>query len=223
MPGKAWVPRSSLACFYHGVMPDNYGGRQVASQVRGGREAMLVLGAASLVLGVVVALWPATSVPLLEALLGGYLALSAGVQVVLAVGARFAWVLRGLLLISAALTVMLAVLCAQGGNSVPMLSMWLGMGLTFRGVSQATVSVWDEQLSDPGRHELCGVLTSVTGVVLLIAPLESVVALGWTAGAVLIVLGAAEFALAGVGRGETRMAWARRGAMQSTGWPGPVQ
>ncbi|WP_040796038.1 DUF308 domain-containing protein [Nocardia higoensis] len=65
-------------------MPDNYGGRQVASQVRGGREAMLVLGAASVVLGVVVALWPDKSMPMLELVVGGYLALSAGVQAVLA-------------------------------------------------------------------------------------------------------------------------------------------
>ncbi len=182
-----------------------------------------MLGAASLVLGVVVALWPGKSIPMLELLVGGYLALSAGVQVVLAAGARFAWPLRGLLVISAALTVMLAVVCAQGGNSVPMLSMWLGMGLTFRGVSQAMVSVWDDQLSDPGRHELSGVATAVVGVVLLIVPLESTAALGWAGGAALIVLGAAEFALAGVGRGETRTAWSRRGSMQSAGWPRPVQ
>lgn len=193
-------------------MPDNYGGRQVASQVRGGREAMLVLGAASLVLGLVLALWPGKSIPLLELLLGGYLALSAGVQVVLAAGARFAWALRGLLVFSAALTVLLAVLCVQGGNSVPMLSMWLGMGLALRGVCQATVSVFDSLLADPGRHELSGLLTLVVGLTLLLVPLESTAALGWATGAGLVVLGGAEFALAGVGRGETRMAWSRRGA-----------
>jgi len=206
-------------------MPDNYGGRQVASQVRGGREAMLVLGAASLVLGLVVALWPDKSIPMLELLLGGYLALSAGVLGVLALGARFAWPLRGLLLVSAALSVLLAVLCMQGGNSVPMLSMWLGMGLALRGVSQATVSVWDDKLADPGRHELSGLLTLAVGITLLLTPLESTAALGWAVGAALIVLGAAEFAIAGVGRGETRTVWSRRGSINpSGGYPiGPGQ
>ncbi|WP_157171862.1 DUF308 domain-containing protein [Nocardia higoensis] len=128
-------------------------------------------------------------------------------------GARFGWALRGLLLISAALTVVLAVLCVQGGNSVPMLSMWLGTGLALRGVTQATVSVWDDQLADPVRHELSGLLTLVVGIVLLLVPLESTAAFGWATGAGWVVLGAVEFALAGVGRGETRTAWSRRGSM----------
>jgi len=172
---------------------------------------MLVLGVVSMVLGAMVLLWPGKTIPVIEWAAGGYLALSAGVQVALAVGARFALALRALLVISALLTVVLAVFCVQGGNSVPTVSMWLGVGFALRGVTQATVSVWDDRLADPGRHELAGLLTLVVGIALLLTPVETMTAFGWVAGGALILLGAADFALAGIGRGETRTAWSRRG------------
>ncbi|MBF6523835.1 DUF308 domain-containing protein [Nocardia farcinica] len=191
-------------------MSDNYGGKPVSSRVRGGREAILVLGICSVALGVLVPLWPGKTVPTLELLLGLYLAVSAGAQVFLAFGARFAMPLRALLLVSGLLSVILAVLALSGGNSIPTLSMWLGLGWAMRGVSQATVAVWDEQLSEPLRLELAGVAALVIGIVVLLWPLESTMALGFVAAAGLLAIGAAELGVAGVGRAEARAVWANR-------------
>lgn len=157
-----------------------------------------------------VAVWPGKSDSSLGLLFGLGVAVSAGVQVFLAVRARFAMPLRALLLLSGVLSAWLAVLCLSGGSSVAVLSMWLGLSWAIAGVSQATVSVWDERLAEPVRHELVGVATMLVGVVVLLSPLESATALGLVAAAGLVLLGSANLALAGVGRGAAHIAWTNR-------------
>ncbi len=169
-----------------------------------------MLGICSVALGVLVALWPGKTVPTLELLLGLYLAVSAGAQVFLAFGARFAMPLRALLLVSGLLSVILAVLALSGGNSIPTLSMWLGLGWAMRGVSQATVAVWDEQLSEPLRLELAGVAALVISIVVLLWPLESTMALGFVGAAGWLASGAASRGGAGVARAVARAVWANR-------------
>ncbi|WP_097243660.1 HdeD family acid-resistance protein [Nocardia amikacinitolerans] len=185
-------------------MPGNDGEGRVESRVRGGREAILVVGVCSVALGVLVAVWPEKSVPTLELLFGLYLLASGAAQLWLAVGARFALPLRTLVFVSGLLSVLMAVSCLRGGNSVLLLAMWIGLSWTIRGITQATVAAWDdEQLSDSGRHELFGVFTMIVGIVVLVLPLEELDTLGVLVGGCLAVLGGLEIALSGVGRGAT--------------------
>lgn len=174
------------------------------SRVRGGREAILVVGVCSVALGVLVAVWPEKSVPTLELLFGLYLLASGAAQLWIALGARFAMPLRTLVFVSGALTVLMAVSCLRGGNSVLLLAMWIGLSWTIRGITQATVAVWDDELlSDSGRHELFGLFTMIVGIVVLVLPLEELDTLGLLVGGCLAVLGGLEIALSGVGRPGT--------------------
>ncbi len=172
------------------------------SRVRGGREAILVVGVCSVALGVLIAVWPDKTVPILELLFGLYLLTNGVAQLWLAIGARFALPLRTLVFVSGLLTVVMAVMCLRGGNSVLLLSMWIGLSWTIRGITQATVAAWDEQLSDSGRHEVFGLFTMLVGIVVLVLPLEELGTLGLIVGGCLMALGGLEVALAGVGRGS---------------------
>ncbi|WP_067839403.1 DUF308 domain-containing protein [Nocardia lijiangensis] len=184
-------------------MPGIDGEGRVESRVRGGREAILVVGVCSVALGMLIAVWPDKTVPILELLFGLYLLTNGVAQLWLAIGARFALPLRTLVFVSGLLTVVMAVMCLRGGNSVLLLSMWIGLSWTIRGITQATVAAWDEQLSDSGRHEVFGLFTMLVGIVVLVLPLEELGTLGVIVGGCLMVLGGLEVALAGVGRGST--------------------
>ncbi|MEV0032201.1 DUF308 domain-containing protein [Nocardia sp. NPDC050793] len=182
-------------------MPGNDGAGRVESRVRGGRETILVVGVCSVALGVLIAIWPEKSVPILELLFGLYLLANGAAQLWLAIGARFALPLRVLVLVSGLLSVVLAVLCLRGGNSVLLLSMWVGLSWTIRGITQSTVAAWDdEQLSESLRHELFGLFTMIVGIVVLGLPLEELSTLGVVVGGCLAVLGGLEIALVGGGR-----------------------
>jgi len=157
-----------------------------------------VLGVCWVALGLLIAVWPWKTVPALEVMFGLGLAIGGGQQVYLAAGARFAMALRVLLGLSGVLSVALAVLCLLGGNTVPVLSMCVGMSWAITGVSQATVAVWDERLAEPVRHELVGVAMWLAGIVVLLLPLESPTTLGLVAAAGLILLGWANATLAGI-------------------------
>ncbi|WP_067501769.1 HdeD family acid-resistance protein [Nocardia puris] len=173
-------------------MPGNEGEGRVESRVRGGREVVLVAGLCSIALGVLMAVWPEKSVPTMELLFGLYLLMSGAAQMWLAFGAKFAVPLRLLIAVSAMLSIVMAVLCLRGGNSVPLLAMWVGLSLTVRGVVHATVAAWDDGLAAGGRHELFGLFSMVAGIVAIMVPLERLETLGFVIGGGLVVLGALE-------------------------------
>ncbi|MBH0776795.1 DUF308 domain-containing protein [Nocardia bovistercoris] len=195
-------PRTAAPLFARADDPD--------SRVHRGREALVVLGIAWAALALPVAVWPGRSVATLELLFGLVLALGAGAQIFLAAGARFATPLRVLLVVCGLISAGFALMCVSGGNSVPMLSMWLGIGWATTGIGLANVAVWDDELARPLRHELVGLAVLFAGVLLLLLPLDSVTALAMVAAAAMILLGAAHVLLAGVGRGEVVPAWTRR-------------
>ncbi|WP_216910561.1 DUF308 domain-containing protein [Nocardia noduli] len=184
--------------------------RTSTPRVHRGHEAVLVLGIGSAVLGLLVAIWPDKTVHSLEMLLGAGIALGAGVQIYLAIAARFATPLRAVLALCGMLTAALALFNVVGGNSIPLLSIWLGASWAIGGVGQATVSVWDDRLAEPVRHELTGVATMLVGILVLLFPPQSPTALGFLAAAGLVLLGAANLALAGVGSSAVHVAWTQR-------------
>ncbi|WP_280494171.1 HdeD family acid-resistance protein [Nocardia asiatica] len=156
------------------------------------RQTVLVAGACSMIIGVALAVWPHKSLPTAEVLSGCYLLLNGVLQLVVAVGARFATALRVLVLLSGVLSVLLAVLCFAGGNSTLLLSFWIGLAWAIRGICHATVAVWVDDLPGRGWQELFGLATLVSGVLVAALPFESLDAVGWVAGTCLLALGAAE-------------------------------
>ncbi|MGY1898136.1 DUF308 domain-containing protein [Nocardia gipuzkoensis] len=162
------------------------------------RQTVLVAGACSMIMGVALAVWPHKSLPTAELLSGTYLLLNGTVQLVVAVGARFATPLRVLVVVSGVLSTLLAMLCFAGGNSTLLLSFWIGLAWAIRGICHATVAVWVDDLPGRGRQELFGLATLTFGVLVGALPFESLDALGWVAGTCLLALGATEaFSAAG--------------------------
>ena len=174
-------------------------------------QAMLVVGICSVVLGVVLAAWPNKSVYAADTLFGLCLLLSAAAQLVLAFGARIHPVLKWLVFGSGALAVLLAVWCFSSGGWILLLALWTGIGWMIRGIMQAIVAVWSDDLPGTVRLEAFGLATLVMGIVVVVAPFDSVDLLGVAVGLWLIVLGGMEADSAvRVQRGEERMAeWAR--------------
>ncbi|MBF6076447.1 HdeD family acid-resistance protein [Nocardia beijingensis] len=155
------------------------------------RQTVLVAGACSMIMGVALAVWPHKSLPTAELLSGGYLLLNSVLQLVVAFGARFVTPLRVLVLVSGALSALLAVLCFAGGNSAPLLSFWIGLAWAIRGICHATVAVWVD-VAGRGRQELFGLVTLALGVLVGSVPFESPDTLGWVAGSCLIAIGTLE-------------------------------
>ncbi|KAA8889224.1 DUF308 domain-containing protein [Nocardia colli] len=156
------------------------------------RQAIVVAGACSMIVGVVVAVWPHKSMPTAELLFGLYLLLNGGLQMVIAFGAKFAPALRVLVFASGAVSMLLAVLCFAGGNSALLLSFWIGLAWSVRGICHATVAVWANNLAGAGRQELFGLATMVLGIVIGVLPFDSVDVLGLVVGLFLIVIGTME-------------------------------
>jgi uncharacterized membrane protein HdeD (DUF308 family) len=173
-------------------MPEGVSAGRGGGLFHGAREAVLIAGGCSVVLGLVIAVWPHKSVAIAELLFGLYLVLSGVLQVIIAVVARFAMPLRVLVFVSGALSWLLALLCFSSGNSVLLLALWVGLGWAIRGIVQATVAVWIDNMLEGGKQELFGLFTMVFGIVLIVAPFNALDAMALVAGGCLIVMGALE-------------------------------
>ncbi|MFI6214284.1 DUF308 domain-containing protein [Nocardia brasiliensis] len=156
------------------------------------RQAILVSGACSMILGVVIAVWPHKTLPTAELLLGAYLLVNAGLQVIIAFSARMAPALRVLVFVSGLISTLLAVLCFSGGNSALLLSFWVGLAWSVRGICHATVAVWAPELRGSGRQEVFGLVTLLLGLVVGVLPFDSLDVLGLVVGLLLIVIATME-------------------------------
>ncbi|MFC9964143.1 DUF308 domain-containing protein [Nocardia ignorata] len=163
------------------------------------RQAMVIAGGASFVLGVVTLLWPGRDESTLALIFGIALVISALVQGFLALWARIGFLLRVLVLVSAALTSVLAVLAFSGGN-IELLALWIGLGWTVRGIVLALVAVWDDDRADSWTAELCGLGTLAIGITIIAMTFKTVTGLATMTGGGLIVIGVLDLLAAGIVR-----------------------
>ncbi|MEU7633000.1 DUF308 domain-containing protein [Nocardia sp. NPDC049220] len=159
------------------------------------RQTVSVAGTCSMIVGVAFAVWPHKSLLTAESLSGAYLLLNGVLQLVVALGARFAAALRMLLSISGLLSVLLAALCFAGGNSVLLLALWIGLAWAIRGICHATVAVWVGGLPGGGQQEVIGLVTLVLGIVVGVLPFDSLEAFGWVIGLCLFAIGSMELSV----------------------------
>lgn len=180
------------------------------------RQAMLIAGGCSAVLGIAALLWPGRDEAMLAVLFGTALLLGAVVQGYLAMVARIAVLLRLLVLASTALTIVLAVLAFSGGN-IELLALWIGIGWAVRGIVQALVAAWDEHRADSWLHEICGLCTTVAGLTVIAMKFQTVTGLANVAGCALLVIGVLELLSGGMLRSV--LGAARRPHAPSTALP----
>jgi uncharacterized membrane protein HdeD (DUF308 family) len=158
-------------------------------------KSTLALGALALIVGAAVLVWPVQSIVVAAALFGVYLLASGIVQVVAAFTVHTPAASRVLLFISGALSVVLGVLAFRDfndGTAVWLMTLWIGIGFIFQGVSASAMAISVPELPDRGWYIFVGVLTAIAGVVVLMWPITSIVALAYISGAWLVVIGAVE-------------------------------
>ncbi|WP_433634222.1 HdeD family acid-resistance protein [Nocardia sp. CA-120079] len=183
-------------------MPENESAGLGGSLADGARPAVLVAGIGSVVLGVLIAVWPDKTERMAELLFGLYLLVSGAIQLIIAIGARFGATLRMFVFFSGVTSLALAVMAFHSANSILLLAVWIGLGWAVRGIAQATVAVWADELPEGGWQEIFGLLTMMVGFIMVALPFDSLDVLGMAAGGCAIVIGMLEILTLARGRGE---------------------
>src|SRR3974390_2213728 len=155
-------------------------------------KTVLVWGVLTLILGIVVLVWPGMSILVAAVLFGAFLVVSGIAQVVAAFAAEVSAGSRVLLFISGALSLVLGVLAFRHfgqGYAVLLLAIWIGVGFIFHGVAESVVAISYPQLPARGWHIFLGVISVIAGMVVVAWPFDSIVVLAIVAGAWLVVIG----------------------------------
>ncbi|MEU1161343.1 HdeD family acid-resistance protein [Streptomyces sp. NPDC090075] len=156
-------------------------------------QTVLLTGIASLILGVLVLVWPGASLLAAGVLFGIYLIVSGVFQLVAAFGTHKATSLRVLAFISGALSILLGLFCFRGPlESILLLALWIGIGWLIRGITQTIAAVHDPGMPARGWLIFLGIVTFIAGVVLIVSPFKSVAVLTLVAGIWLVVVGIVE-------------------------------
>jgi uncharacterized membrane protein HdeD (DUF308 family) len=156
-------------------------------------QVVLLTGVASLILGVLVLVWPDASLLVAGVLFGVYLLISGVFQLVAAFGTHKTTALRVLAFISGALSILLGLFCLRGPmRSILLLALWIGIGWLIRGITQTLAAASDRSMPARGWQILLGVLTFAAGIVLIDSPFESVAVLTLVGGIWLVVVGVVE-------------------------------
>ena len=160
-------------------------------------QALLVAGIASVVLGILVLVWPDASLRVAGVLFGLYLLFSGVMQLVAAFGTHATTALRVMAFISGAVSILLGLFCFRGAmQSTLLLALWIGIGWLFRGITQTVAAASDSAMPARGWQIFLGVVSAVAGVVLIVSPLESAAVLTVLVGVWLLVVGVVEAATA---------------------------
>jgi uncharacterized membrane protein HdeD (DUF308 family) len=162
-------------------------------------ETVLAWGVLTSILGVLVLVWPGISILVAAVLFGAFRVVSGIAQVVAAFRLDVSVGSRVLLFISGALSVVLGVLAFRHfgqGYAVLLLGIWIGVGFIFQGVAEAVLAISYPELPERGWHIFLGVLTWISGLVVLAWPFGSVVALALVTGVWLVVIGICQIAWA---------------------------
>jgi uncharacterized membrane protein HdeD (DUF308 family) len=156
-------------------------------------KSALLSGVLSVILGILVLVWPGISILVAACLFGAYLLISGIAQVVFAFSLHVSAGGRVLLFISGAASLVLAVLAFRHfGNAVLLLAIWIGIGFIFRGVATTVSAISDPTLPGRGWQIFFGVVSLIAGVVVLASPFESLVTLTLVVGIWLIIGGVFE-------------------------------
>ncbi|TWS19221.1 HdeD family acid-resistance protein [Tsukamurella asaccharolytica] len=133
-------------------------------------QAILALGVLSIVLGVIIAVWPGPTTLVVGILFGIFLLLSGVFQVI--AGLLGETQHRVLTVISGALALVLGVSCFRDDviNSVAILGIWIGVSWIFSGVTSVVIGASDKQLPSRVWVVILGILSVAGGAVLIAYP-----------------------------------------------------
>ena len=156
-------------------------------------KSVLLTGILSLILGVMVLVWPGPTLLVAAIFFGVYLLVTGVSQVFHAFTLHISGGGRALLFISGAASLVLAVLCFRSiGNSILLLAIWIGIGFIFRGVATAAAAISDSSTPSRGWEIFIGIVTLIAGIIVLAYPFASLPTLIWVTGIWLVVIGVME-------------------------------
>lgn len=161
---------------------------------RGAWQSLLIIGLTSVVLGIMVLVWPGETLYVTGILFGFYLLFSGILQLVAAMGPQVGTGWRVLSIVSGILSFILAVFCFRHiGQSLVLLALWIAVSWLFRGMA-VLIGAVEAPVGTAGRGWTIffGVLLLLGGVVLVAAPINSIAALTLLAGWWLLVMGVIE-------------------------------
>jgi uncharacterized membrane protein HdeD (DUF308 family) len=160
-------------------------------------QAVLLIGVAAIVFGVVALIWPHATLRVIGILFGVFLLVSGIMQLAAAFGTHVDTSLRVLAFISGAISILLGLFCFRGAlESTLLLAIWIGIGWLFRGVSQLAGASTDAAMPARGWQIFSGIIGILAGIVVLSSPVNSIWVLTLFGGIWLIVTGVAEIATA---------------------------
>jgi len=155
----------------------------------------LAAGLLAIVLGAIVLAWPGPSILVASTLFGVYLLLSGVVELYLAFTLPRSAGTRVMLFISGALSLVLAIMSFRhfgDGYAVLLLSLWIGIGFIFQGVSGVAVGIGESELPGRGWYIVAGIISVIAGLVVLVWPFDSIAVLTLAAGIWLVIIGTAQ-------------------------------
>jgi uncharacterized membrane protein HdeD (DUF308 family) len=172
-------------------------------------KSTLVSGVLTIALGAMLLAWPGTSILVASTLFGVYLLASGFAELFLAFTLPRSAATRVLLFLTGALSLVLAILSFRhfgDAYAVLLLSLWIGTGFIFLGVSGNAVAINERDLPGRGWYVVFGVMSLIAGAVVLVWPFDSILVLTLVSGVSLVILGAIQIVQAVQIRKDTNAA-----------------
>src|SRR6185437_7031798 len=152
----------------------------------------LAAGVLTIVLGGIVLAWPGPTILVASTLFGVYLLLTGFIGLFMAFTLPSSAAMRILLFISGALSVVLAILSFRhfgDGYAILLLSLWIGIGFIFQGISGVAAGIGENDLPGRGWYIAAGIISVIAGLVVLVWPFDSIAVLTLAAGICLVIIG----------------------------------
>ena len=157
-------------------------------------QLAVTAGVAAIILGVLVLAWPGETIVVVAALFAAYLLIYGFFQLAGTFGRHVPGPMRALSFLSGAVSILLGLICLRGAaESILLLAFWIGIGWLLRGFSLLTQALAFEM---PGRgwQIFLSVMTILAGMVTIVSPVASIVALTVLTGVWLLIIGSSEIA-----------------------------
>jgi len=152
----------------------------------------LVAGLLTIVVGAIVLAWPGPTILVASTLFGVYLLVSGLAELFGAFALPGSAGTRVLLFITGALSLVLAIMSFRhfgDGYAVLLLSLWIGIGFIFQGVTAVAVGIGERDLPGRGWYIVVGIISVLAGLAVLVWPFDSIAVLTLATGIWLIVIG----------------------------------
>jgi len=151
---------------------------------------LLGLGIVAVIVGVIVLVWPSQTVRVVGVLFGIYLLVSGVFEIVLAFAPEERGSVRFLRVLTGALSILLGLISFRGAaESILLLALWIGFSWLIIGITRAVAAGSTPYLPYRGWQIFGGIVLAIGGVVIILAPLDSIFALAVLGGIWLIIIG----------------------------------